>query len=76
MISHFEALPANTTSTIYTCSHLCHTSKKCFAPNHVILESSTENNARQRCKVAFPCPACGVKSMTCTHDPVCIEWLE
>ena len=40
-IAHFESLPPNTVSQVDTCSHLCHTSRKCLAPLCYRLSFST-----------------------------------
>jgi len=54
-------------------SHLCH-NPACFNPDHLISESSKDNNSRKGCLVWIPCPHCKNSVIgICPHQPSCIK---
>jgi hypothetical protein len=61
------------------CSHLCHNPRCCVA-EHVVAESSLNNQRRKGCPVWVDCPHPGVcggkKFFICQHSPACIKYCE
>lgn len=53
-------------------SHLCHR-KLCINPNHVIIETITQNNKRKSCLRAFKDPDTDKVWNLCYHTPQCLR---
>lgn len=53
-------------------SHLCNT-RNCIEPNHLCVESATENNRRKGCPGDVKCLDCDNVVYSCPHVPKCIN---